>query len=103
MADVCLDNSMEWLTGQKIGAVTFSQKRMVNKIIKYAEEYPNDIEIIRINDDGTVYAHVPISWFKLSPPRKGREFTDEEKAEAAERLRVARKKKNETIKEKGTV
>ena len=97
MADVCLDNSMEWLTGQKIGAVTFSQKRMANKILKYAEEYPDDIKIIRINDDGTVYAHVPVSWFKFSPPRKGRELTDDEKAIAAERLRSAREKKNEGV------
>ena len=93
-SDSCMDNSMEWLTGDRIGAVTFSQRRMVSKIEKYAEEYPDEIKIIKKNDDGSIYAHVPVSWFKFSPPRKGREFSEEEKAVAAERLRIAREKKN---------
>lgn len=98
MADVVIDNCMEWLTGDKVGAVTFSQKRWVSKLLKYAEDYPEDVEIIAQNPDGSVFAHVPISWFKFSPPRKGREMTDEEKAAAAERLREAREKKaNERI------
>ena len=93
--DGCVENVMEWITGQKIGSVTFTQKRMVSKIKKYAEEYPDEIEIIAENDDGSIFAKVPVSWFKFSPPRKGREFSDEEKAEAAERLRIAREKKRE--------
>jgi len=97
MADVVIDNCMEWLTGDKVGAVTFSQKRWVNKLFKYAEEYPEDVEIISQNSDGSVYAFVPISWFKFSPPRKGREMTDEEKAAAAERLRKARENKKGSV------
>ena len=93
-SDSCMDNSMEWLTGDKIGAVTFSQRKMVSKIERYAEEYPDEIKIIKKNDDGSIYAHVPVSWFKFSPPRKGREFSEEEKAAAAERLKIAREKKN---------
>ena len=98
MTDVVIDNCMEWLTGDKFGVVTFSQKKWVNKLLKYAEEYPEDVEIISQNSDGSVYAFVPISWFKFSPPRKGREMTEEEKVAAAERLREARKKKaNERV------
>lgn len=93
--DNCIDNCMEWLTGQRIGAVTFSQKRWINKIKSYAKDYPDEIKIIAENPDGTIYAHVPISWFKFSPPRKGREFSDEEKIAAAERLKNARNKKRE--------
>lgn len=93
--DGCIDNVMEWLTGQKIGSVTFSQKRWVNKIRKYASEFPDDIRIVAENEDGSICAQVPITWFKFSPPRKGREMTDEERAEAAERLRSARNSKKE--------
>ena len=92
--DNTIDNCMEWTTGAKRGSVTFSQRKWVSKILKYAEDYPEDIKIEFQNKDGSVYAHVPISWFKLSPPRKGREFTEEEREAAAERLRVAREKKN---------
>lgn len=97
MTDIVIDNCMEWLTGDKVGVVTFSQKKWVNKLLKYAEEYPEDVEIISQNSDGSVYAFVPISWFKFSPPRKGREMTDEEKAAAAERLRKARENKKGSV------
>lgn len=92
--DRCVENVMEWIVDQKVGSVTFSQKRYISKLKKYAEEYPDDVEIIAENTDGSITAHVPVSWFKLSPPRKGREFTEEEKEMAAERLRIAREKKN---------
>jgi len=91
--DVCIDNVFEWYTGEKMATVTFSQKKWVNKLKKYAEN-DKDIEIIAENDDGSIVAHVPVSYFKFSPPRKGREFTEEEKAAAAIRLAKAREKKN---------
>lgn len=92
--DNCIDNTFEWFTGDKIAVVTFSQKKWVNKIKKYSEEYPNDVQIVVENEDGSVVCKVPVSWFKMSPPRKGREFTEEEKAATAIRLAKAREKKN---------
>jgi len=91
--DSCIDNVFEWYTGETIATVTFSQRRMVNKLKKYAEDYPEDIKIVVENDDGSIVAHVPVSYFKFTPPRKGREFTDEEKKAAADRLAQARKRK----------
>ena len=67
----------------------------MNKVLKYAEEYPEEVKILARNQDGSVFAHVPISWFKFSPPRKGREYTEEERAAAGERLREFRNRKNE--------
>ena len=94
--DICQDNCFEWLTGQKRASVTFSQKRFVNKLKKYAGEYPGDIEIVAENEDGSICAHVPVTWFKFSPPRV-REMSDEERAAAAERLKLARSKKSESV------
>lgn len=94
MGDNCIDNCFEWYTGEKRVSVTFSQRKYVNKLKKYAEKYPDEIEIVKENQDGSIFAHIPISWVKFSPPRQGREFTDEERAEAAERMRKAREKKN---------
>ena len=93
-----IDNCFEWILGNKVASVTFSQKKFVNKLKKYAEKYPNDVQIIAENEDGSICAHVPVSWFKFSPQRQGREFSEKEKAEAAERLRIAREKKNESVK-----
>ena len=96
MTDICEENVFEWLTGNTIASVTFSQRKYVNKLKKYAEQYPDEINIIAENKDGSICAHIPIKWFKFSPPRKGREFTDEERAAAAERLKAARSKRNES-------
>lgn len=51
-----------------------------------AEKYPQECEILHRNDDGSIFAHVPLSWIKIGPPRKV-ELTDERKKELAARLK----------------
>ena len=92
--DNCLDNVFEWYTNDKTATVTFSQKKWVTKLKKLMEDHP-EVELVAENEDGSIVAHVPTSWFKFSPPRKGREYTDEEKAAVAARFAEARKKKGE--------
>lgn len=67
-----------------------------NKLLKYAEEYPNKTEIIRYpqNNDGCLYMSVPVSWIKIKPPKM---ISDERKAALSEALRAAREKKNEAV------
>lgn len=89
------DNAIEWITNQKMVCVSFSQKKYVNKIMRYLKSHPDEVELVAENKDGSVCAHIPISWVKISPPRKSRELNDEEKAKAAERLKNARAKKNQ--------
>lgn len=89
MAADISENNIEWYTGDKTVTLSFSQKKYVSKILKAAKDN-SDIDIVAQNEDGSICAHVPLSWIKISPPRKGREFSDEERAMAAERLKVAR-------------
>ena len=96
--DVCVDNTFEWYTGDKTATATFSQKKWINKLKKLAVDYPDDVEILSGDgefDEPPIVAHVPSSWFKFSPPKKGRVFTDEEKRAAAARLAEAREKRKE--------
>ena len=93
MNDNCQDNCIEWLTGQKEVSITFSQKKYINKLKKYARDHPAEVKIISENNDGSICAHIPLSWIKVSPPRKGREMSEEEKAMMAERLLEARRLK----------
>lgn len=96
--DSSIDNSVDWFTGEKVANFTFSQKKMVNKLKKLAEDFPEDVKIEVVNKDGSIFGHIPVSWIKISAPRKGREFTEEERNAAAERLRIAREnRKNEKI------
>lgn len=86
------ENNIEWYTGDATATVSFTQRKWVNKMKKYANEY-DEVEIAAENEDGSICAHVPVSWIKISPPRKGREYTEDEKAKIAERFRLAREGK----------
>lgn len=69
--------------------------KLVNQLRKYAKEYPDEVQIIKENEDGYVYAHISYNWFKgIRPPVK-RNLTDEQREAAKERLKKAREKKKE--------
>lgn len=72
-----------------------SEQKWINKIIKLHESHPDEVKIKYMPEDnnGMLLAHVPKSWFKISPPRQ-REMTDEQREAAAIRLAEARAKRN---------
>ena len=72
--------------------VFVTRKKWVNRVKKYAEDYPDEVKIKHENADGSVVAHIPVSYFKITRPPE-RELTEEQKAAAAERLESYRKAK----------
>lgn len=56
-------------------------------LIKLAEKHPEDCQIIADNEDGSICAHVPVSWLRISPPRQ---YTEEQRQQMGERLRQNR-------------
>lgn len=91
MADMN-ENVIEWLDGEDVIAVTLHQKRFVNKVKKFAEKDKN-VVILAENPDGSIFAHLPISYLKLYP-KTTRELGVEEKAELVERMRQLREEKS---------
>jgi len=95
MTDVT-ENSIEWVTGDDTIVVTISQRKYVNKIIKLSSSNPN-IDIIEYpdNNNGYLYAKLPIKCLKISNPRT---LSDEQKEKIAERFRDYRENdsQNET-------
>ena len=75
------ENVIEWLTNDDHIAVTFTQKKYVNKIKKYAKE--DDRIYLVENEDGSVFARLPIRYLKINKPRT---MTEEQKEAARERL-----------------
>ena len=91
------ENVIEWLKDSKTATVTLSQGRYITKIKKLAKQYPDEVEIIRENKDGSLLAHIPVSYIKINnPPR--REYTEEQRAAMAERLRKINKNVEEGTK-----
>lgn len=69
-----------------------------SRILKLKEEHPDEVTIIKLpeENDGVIYAKMPVKWLKIVPKKEGRKLTDEQRAIAAERLRRARENKKKT-------
>ena len=88
------ENNIEWVTGLKDEdkiTLSLSSKRFINKVKKICSEHPEDTKLIE-NDDGTIYAELPIGCLRISYPNK-RELTEEQKDELRERMRAINKKR----------
>jgi hypothetical protein len=81
------ENNIEWLNGQQRVTVTLSQGKFINKVKRLAEQR-EDVEIVAENKDGSICAHLPLKFIKISAPRQ---MTEEQKEQARERLLANRK------------
>lgn len=81
------ENMIEWLVGQHNIRVTLTDPKYIRKVKKLAEKYPDKVKIKAINNDGSIFAHIPKSALKLSIIK--RNLTDEQRQAMGDRLRSA--------------
>lgn len=74
-----------------VASFSTQEKKWVNRALKLAEKYPDEVRIVAQNPDGSVCIHLPKSWFRLAPPVK-RNLTEEQRQALAERMKKAREK-----------
>lgn len=84
------ENVVEFLKGADTATATLSQGRYISKIKKLAEKYPDECEVFE-NKDGSILAHFPVKWIKISPPRQ---MSDEQKEAASDRFKKMWAEKN---------
>lgn len=84
------ENVLEWTTGQRNIAVTFSEAKYIRKIKELAEKYPDDVKIIAENKDGSIFAHIPKSALKLNIVK--RDMTEEQRKAIGKRLHSSSQK-----------
>lgn len=55
-----------------MGTATFfsSEIKWINLIHKLKELYPDSVEIVHINSDGSMLVHIPVEWVKIKPKKK---------------------------------
>lgn len=76
------ENCIEWLNGQNVVSVTLNQKRLITKVKKMALEHPELVTILAENEDGSIFAHLPLKAVKLSIiTRNGEQAEDKESEE----------------------
>lgn len=60
------ENVFEWYEGQKTISVTLYSRRLIHKVQKLAERYPDQVQILASNPDGSIFAHLPLKSLKLN-------------------------------------
>jgi hypothetical protein len=88
------ETACDYLSCDKHATFCSSETKWINKILKLAEQYPDEVEIqvLPENNQGMILAHVPKNWFKLAPKHK-REMTDEQREDASKRMKEMLAKK----------
>ena len=86
------ETCIEYIDADKHATFCSSERKWINKLYKLKEKYPNEvhIEVSDEDNEGMIVATIPKSWMKVSPPKKVN-YTDEQRAALAERMRAARK------------
>lgn len=88
--------AIEWTKDRNYAGVTApSNSALKNRLLRYAEERPDEVKIIALNKDGSIFAHMPISYIHCYPPRQ----VSEEQRERARQLGLKmqeEKRQNET-------
>lgn len=60
------ENCIEWLNGEDTISVTLSQVKYINKVKKLQKKYPEMVTILAENDDGSIFARMPLKALKLN-------------------------------------
>ena len=90
MSEEFTETVYEHVSGRDTFTVTAAEqwsKTMVNNLKK---KHPDDVDIRCTNPDGSMVVHLPASWMKIKPTYKIN-YTDEQRAEKAERMRANRR------------
>ena len=84
---------IEWIKGNDYAGVTVpSGTALKSKLMRYAQERPDEVKLIAENKDGSAFFHIPINYVKVSPPRK---VSEAQREAAGERLRKMWEEKRE--------
>jgi len=86
------ENCIEFLTGEDRATLTLTQRSMITKFKKLHSAHTTETDYIQ-NRDGSICAHMPVSWIRFAAPAK---LSDEEK----ERRRAVMAKNFERAPEK---
>lgn len=96
-----METSISWITGSREPAVeVYSDDRSWRaKLLKLAAENPDEVIVKERpeTNDGAVIIKIPVSFVKISPPRRV-SMTDDQRAALADRMRnLARKTQTESV------
>lgn len=95
-----METACEYLD-DKVMRISTDERRMITRLMKLAEQYPDEVEIIERpeTNDGCLYLKCPADWLLIRRPKK-MNYTDEQRAAMAERIKNIRVPKDDEEDEK---
>lgn len=81
---------IDHIEGEKWCGVSTGEMALKNKLERFAEQFPDEVECIAKNSDGSVYYHVPWKRVHLYRPRVLSEATKERFRELANAMNESR-------------
>ena len=81
----CIENVIEFIKDEARATVTFSQGRYKTRVKQLAKSHPEECQIVAENQDGSICAHIPVEWVRISPPKAVSELQRRTGAEMARR------------------
>ena len=79
------ENAIEWLSREHYATVTFTDRKMINRVKKLYEDRKDEFKYLVENDDGSICAKLPKKWIKINagskpdPNKPKREMSEEQK------------------------
>lgn len=80
------ETNYEHVKGCETFTVTAAEKWSIGMVRRLKEKFPEQVEIVHVNQDGSVLARMPFDWMRIVPKRCDT-LTDEQRAAVAERLK----------------
>lgn len=87
------ETAINRLQGEDYCSIFTAERKFINRLKKLAQDYPNDVTIQYINDDGSIGARVPYDWFRFVKPKAKRTYTPEQLEAMKKRMKKARERK----------
>jgi hypothetical protein len=96
MADNSRETIWEYVEGEKTGTFYTAQRKWINKVHKWKEEFPSDVDVRHINEDGSVVVHLPVTWFRIVP-KKPRNMSQEQRDALSQRMKNLQKNNSKIL------
>ena len=91
-----IETSVERVAGDDYCLVYTGERKFINQLNELSKNYP-EVDIRCVNEDGSIVAHVPFSWFRFVKPPAKRNLTKEQRLAASERMKKARENKKKKL------
>lgn len=78
---------IDHVVGDDWCGVSSGEDALKFRLYRFAKKYPDDVQLIAHNDDGSMYFHVPWDWVLIRKPKQ-MNFSDEEIKKRTDRIKM---------------